>query len=61
MRLEQIRRLDDCLNSCAETPQGAVAKIDRDKLKPWLEYAESQVWKPKRLRQLIRAARKIAT
>lgn len=58
MTLTEIRRLDECLASCLDTPADAVAKIDLSLLREWLEYADSQVWKPRRLRQIARAARK---
>jgi hypothetical protein len=56
MTLNETRRLDECLNNCVEKPRDAVAKIDPARLEQWLEYAKNQVWQPRRLRQLIRAA-----
>lgn len=58
MTLDQIRRLDECLANCAETPRDAVAKIELPMLCEWLEYANGQMWSPKRMRQMMRAAQR---
>lgn len=58
MTLDEIRRLDECLAGCVETPKNAVAKIELPLLREWLEYANGQIYKPRSLRAMMRAAQR---
>lgn len=56
--LTAARRLDLCFSTCLDSPAEAVAKVDAESLRVWLDYAERQIWKPRRFKAFIQAAKK---